>query len=129
MTDAELGYSSEALPLQLHSSRATPAKSPSEDLLMQVTSILGSGLVIRSPECRELDFFFYVHHSCINMDDYWHRNDGGPILSTFLTVRTDLAYKPTMLCCFHYYKTVTSSMSLSVPCGEFSKNCSTPQRS
>lgn len=57
-TDRELGYSSGALPLQLQSSRATPAKPPSEDVLIQGTSILGSGLVICSPECRELTGLF-----------------------------------------------------------------------
>lgn len=126
---SELGYSSEALPMQLHSSRTIPTKPPSEDALIQVNSIPGSGLVILSTQMpRTIWKFSFMSATSIGRF-CWQRNDGGLIFFTSLIVKMDLAYKLIMLFCSHYYKPVTSSMSLSVSCGEYIKNCSTPQRS
>lgn len=120
----ESGYSSEALPSLLQSSRVIPQKPPREDPLNQANAIPGSGLVTHSLKCHGLakqkDIFIDVSYIC--MDDF-----AG--IFTFLTARIDLAYKPIMLFCFHYYKPVRNSMRFSVSCGEYSKSGSTPQRS
>lgn len=124
LTAKESSYSSKAL-LLLESNRASPAKPPSEDASPKQMPFQGQ-VYTHSPKYHEMaeqkDISAGVSYICTG--DF----AGIGMMGVLFFARRDLAYKPIVLFCSHYYKPVRNGMRLSVSCGESSENSPTPQR-